>query len=63
MNIITLNNRLTTHQKNAIISIQLQLKEYMSKILPVYRQSTSEQQAELRTHNFILNALLDVMGE
>ena len=39
-----------------------ELQSYMDTIMPVYQALSSDKQAELRQHNYILNAILKLAG-
>ena len=54
---------LTTAQRNAWTTIKPVLLPYLRKIFRLYRNATPEQQAALRAHNPILDAVCDMLGE
>ncbi len=60
---IDLRINLTSQQRNAWDTIRPILKAYLAKIFRVYRNAPDEKKAELRVHNPVLDAILDMLGE
>lgn len=60
---INLKLTLTTAERNAWILIRPKLKAYLSKIFRIYRAASPEKRAELRDHNPVLDAVIDMFGE
>lgn len=60
---VDLRITLTTAQRNAWLLVRPILKAYLVKVFRLYRHATPEQQAVLRAHNPVLDAVLDMLGE
>ena len=60
---INLGITLTTAQRNAWNLIRPIIKTYLAKIFRVYREASDEKKAELRAHNPVPDAVLDMLGE
>jgi hypothetical protein len=60
---VDLTINLTTTQRNAWNLIRPLLKAYLIKIFRIYRNAPEEKKAELRLHNPVLDAVLDMLGE
>jgi hypothetical protein len=63
MTSIDLGITLTTAQRNAWNLIRPILKTYLVKIFRIYRAASDEKKAELRAHNPVLDAVIDMLGE
>ena len=60
---IDLRITLTTAQRNAWLLIRPVVKTYLAKVFRIYRNANDGQKAELRAHNPVLDAVLDMLGE
>lgn len=60
---INLSITLTSQELAAWQLIRPKLKVYLAKIMRVYRLAPDDKKAELRAHNAVLNAVLDMLGE
>lgn len=59
---INLTLTLTLGQKNTLAQMAVKLKAHYGKVLPIYRQASTEGRGAILSHNPVFAALLDITG-